>query len=67
MRLCVSAPADESLGSKKKEAEDEKNMEELSFVPGAVSEPRWPCISVITTVEQIASSSSKLRLFYRKK
>ena len=23
------------------EAEDEKNMEELSFVPSAVSEPRW--------------------------
>ena len=34
--LCVDAPADQNM-----EAEDEKNMEELSFVPSAVSEPRW--------------------------
>ena len=41
-RAYVSAlPADESLGSKKREAEDEENREELCFVPSAVSEPRW--------------------------
>ena len=38
---CVSAPALTRGMEQKMEAEDEKDMEELSFVPSAVSEPRW--------------------------
>ena len=35
----VSAPP--LMSCMEQEAKDEKNMEELRFVPGAVSEPRW--------------------------
>ena len=34
------------------EAKDEKDMEELRFVPSAVSKPRWPCTCVMPRVEQ---------------
>ena len=38
--LCVSAPADELHGAEM-EPEGAMNMEELIFVPSAVSEPSW--------------------------
>ena len=37
----VSGPLLTSRMDQKTEAEDENDMEELSFVPSAVSEPRW--------------------------
>ena len=61
--LCVDAPADQDM-----EAEDEKNMEELSFVPSGVSESRWALHRCATTSEeQSSSSSSNLRLCKRRR
>ena len=43
---CVSAPPLTSCMEQIMEAEDEKDIEELSFVPSAVSEPRWAILAL---------------------
>ena len=48
----VSALPVTSCMEQSMEAEDEKDMEELSFVPSAVSEPRWACTCVMKSVEK---------------
>ena len=60
----VSALPLTSCMEQKMEAEDEKNM---SFVSSAVREPRWASICFVTSVQQRASNSSKLRLVCQKK
>ena len=59
---CVSAPPLTSRTKQRREAENEEEMEELGVIPSAVSGPCWVCTCAITSVEQQAASSWKLRL-----